>query len=158
MTLAIRASNESSTLTTTSDSRSFPTNYLSTQTAPVRCPVFLVNPQSASPNVKNFTEVGALVAEHELIPSRRAALEAARRKLALKEVFKSENSLRSVRLSKGMSQAQLASLMGTAQSHIARIEGGNNDVQVSTLLKFADALGIDPMQTIQLYIQNVHVA
>lgn len=41
-----------------------------------------------------------------------------------------------------MSQAVLAEKVGAKQSYIARIEKGEVDVQLSSLLKIADALGL----------------
>ncbi len=42
-----------------------------------------------------------------------------------------------------MSQAALAEKVGTKQSYIARIEKGEVDVQFSSLLKIAGALGLN---------------
>lgn len=42
----------------------------------------------------------------------------------------------------GLSQTEVASRMGTSQSAVARLETGG-DARLSTLLRYADALGLD---------------
>lgn len=41
----------------------------------------------------------------------------------------------------GLSQTEVAARMGTSQSAIARLEAGDNDVRISTLERYAAALG-----------------
>jgi transcriptional regulator with XRE-family HTH domain len=41
----------------------------------------------------------------------------------------------------GLSQTQVAARMGTSQSAVARLEGGEVDVRLSTLERYAAALG-----------------
>jgi ribosome-binding protein aMBF1 (putative translation factor) len=41
----------------------------------------------------------------------------------------------------GMSQTQVAALMGTSQSAVARLESGDADVRLSTLERYASAIG-----------------
>jgi transcriptional regulator with XRE-family HTH domain len=43
----------------------------------------------------------------------------------------------------GISQAQLATLVGTTQSAIARLESGGRPPRIDTLLRIADALDCD---------------
>lgn len=45
------------------------------------------------------------------------------------------------RMKKGLTQAQLAKKMGTKQSAIARVEGGNANPSIAFLEKLAQALG-----------------
>jgi DNA-binding XRE family transcriptional regulator len=52
-------------------------------------------------------------------------------------------SLRTLRLRKGMSQAQLAAAIGTQQPHVVRIERGQADPQLDTCRRLARALGVD---------------
>ena len=40
----------------------------------------------------------------------------------------------------GLSQTEVAALMGTSQSAVARLETGHNDVRLSTLERYAAAL------------------
>ena len=46
------------------------------------------------------------------------------------------------RAASGLSQAGVARLMQTSQSAVARLESGQHDVQLSTLTRYADALGL----------------
>jgi predicted transcriptional regulator len=41
----------------------------------------------------------------------------------------------------GLSQTQVAARMGTSQSAVARLEAGQGDVRLSTLERYAAALG-----------------
>jgi repressor LexA len=50
--------------------------------------------------------------------------------------------LASRRVALGLSQAQVAELMQTSQSAIARLESGQRDAQLSTLARYAEALGL----------------
>jgi DNA-binding XRE family transcriptional regulator len=52
------------------------------------------------------------------------------------------SSIAMLRLQKGWSQAELAKRASTSQSYIARLELGNVDPQVSTVIKIAGALGV----------------
>jgi transcriptional regulator with XRE-family HTH domain len=45
------------------------------------------------------------------------------------------------RLALGLSQTEVAARMGTSQSAVARIESGDADVRLSTLERYAAALG-----------------
>lgn len=42
----------------------------------------------------------------------------------------------------GLSQTEVAARMGTSQSAVARLERGDADVRLSTLERYADALGL----------------
>ncbi|HEX6257424.1 MAG TPA: helix-turn-helix transcriptional regulator [Euzebyales bacterium] len=42
----------------------------------------------------------------------------------------------------GLSQTEVAARMGTSQSAVARLEAGRGDVRVSTLERYAQALGL----------------
>lgn len=46
-----------------------------------------------------------------------------------------------LRRASGLSQTQLAARMGTSQSAIARLEAGDADLRLSTLERYAAALG-----------------
>lgn len=46
-----------------------------------------------------------------------------------------------LRRAAGLSQTQLAARMGTSQSAIARLEAGDADIRLSTLERYAAALG-----------------
>ncbi len=47
------------------------------------------------------------------------------------------------RRSRGLSQADLAALVGTTQSAIARLESGGRPPRIDTLLRIAEALDCD---------------
>ncbi len=53
-----------------------------------------------------------------------------------------EDSLTTRRLKKGLSQQGLANILGTSQSHVAKIEAGKVDIYFDTATKIADALQI----------------
>jgi transcriptional regulator with XRE-family HTH domain len=50
-------------------------------------------------------------------------------------------ALRDVRLRKGLSQADVAAQTGTTQSAIARLESGSSDPRLSTVQRYAEAVG-----------------
>jgi transcriptional regulator with XRE-family HTH domain len=52
------------------------------------------------------------------------------------------NELTSRRLSVGLSQTEVAARMGTSQSAVARLEAGESDVRISTLERYAAAVGM----------------
>lgn len=64
------------------------------------------------------------------------------RRWLARELSQKEHSLRALRLERGLSQAQLADLMGTSQPHIARIENGTAQIMFDTAAKLASALGV----------------
>lgn len=53
------------------------------------------------------------------------------------------DTVRTLRLRKGWSQARLAAELGTSQSHIARIERGTENLTIETCRKLSRALRID---------------
>jgi hypothetical protein len=53
------------------------------------------------------------------------------------------SALVSLRRASGHSQSDVARLMGTSQPAVARIESGSGDVRLSTLARYAEALGHD---------------
>ena len=61
--------------------------------------------------------------------------EMARRRQALAE------ELVSARLEAGLSQTEVAARMGTSQSAVARLESGDADIRLSTLERYATAVG-----------------
>jgi DNA-binding XRE family transcriptional regulator len=89
----------------------------------------------------NFSEIDELAAEFEAEDPRGMA--DARR--WVKGVFyaNEHDTLRALRLEKGLSQAKLAQEIGTVQSHIARIERGRDDLHISTCRRLCAALNVD---------------
>src|SRR5215469_12618648 len=70
-------------------------------------------------------------------PGARAAIEraAARRRLL--------DQLATARRQAGVTQSAVAAAMGTLQPAIARLETGDADPKLSTMLAYADALGVE---------------
>lgn len=87
--------------------------------------------------------IGDLVAQWEAVPERREAIARARGWVV--DTFHADEgeTLRTLRLKKGLSQQQLAGAIGTSQSHVARMEGGADNLSIGTCRKLADALGVD---------------
>lgn len=52
--------------------------------------------------------------------------------------------VRNARMAKGITQAELSAAVGVTRSHIANIETDRTDVPITTLLRIAQALSIDP--------------
>ncbi|MGY0561670.1 helix-turn-helix domain-containing protein [Luteimonas sp. A277] len=144
MTNAIRSANESSGLT-----RSFERIgegvSLKTSSAQESCQVFkfgdYVTTEASTP--VRHTAIGDLVAKWEETPDRRAAIARARAWVA--DAFHADEgeTLRTLRMKKGFSQQQLAVLVGTSQPHIARIEGGADNLAIDTCRRLSHALGVD---------------
>jgi transcriptional regulator with XRE-family HTH domain len=69
-------------------------------------------------------------------------MSAARQRLANQMFAGEPDSIAGARLRKGLSQAGLAELLGTSQSHIAKIEAGKVRMQFATAALLADALSM----------------
>lgn len=54
-----------------------------------------------------------------------------------------DGGIRAIRLRAGLSQTELARVIGTSQPHIARIEGGTAEPTLDTCRRLASALGVD---------------
>ncbi len=100
----------------------------------------------------SFVTIDELVKQSEIDPKRRRALQEGRRWVASTFYVNQENTLRVIRLQKGLSQAQLAAVIGTTQPHVARIESGQVDVQIGTLVRIAVALGVEPLVTVRAFL------
>ncbi|QHD05504.1 hypothetical protein PspR76_07080 [Pseudomonas sp. R76] len=64
-----------------------------------------------------------------------------------------QNTVRTVRLRRGLSQKQLATIIGSSQPHVANIEKGSVNVMFNTVLRLCDALVITP-NDFQCMIEN----
>lgn len=91
---------------------------------------------------ENCVSVDDLIERWKSSNKDHSLLSAAREWVADKLYGDQPGSLRSLRLRKGMSQTDLAQIVGTSQSHIARIEQKSDDIRLSTARKIADALEI----------------
>ncbi|RDU96176.1 XRE family transcriptional regulator [Trinickia dinghuensis] len=85
-------------------------------------------------------ELDELIAELESVHGEDFLADA--RKWAAVTVYGHSNTLASLRLKAGLSQAQLASRMNMTQSQLAHIERGKNDIPVSMAFRIAQALGL----------------
>lgn len=88
-----------------------------------------------------------LIAERELDPRKAAALARARKRISVFLEDGGDISLSKLRLSKGLSQTQLANAMNVKQPYIARIESGMDDLRLSTIESLAKALN-EPVERI----------
>lgn len=91
----------------------------------------------------------AVVSKYEADPERATLIADARSVLASEIYPDEQGTLAVLRLRAGMSQAQLAAKAETSQSHIARIEGGQNDPSTDVVVRIAHALGLDARQAFE---------
>jgi len=99
-----------------------------------------------------YQSIGELTKEYEKNPRRRRALAKARSWLA--DYSDEGRTLKHYRLKKGISQAALAEKAGMTQAHIARLESGQSDAQMSTVLRLASALGLKPATLFEALLLN----
>lgn len=52
-------------------------------------------------------------------------------------------ALRELRKRAGLTQEQVAERMGTSSTYLSRLEAGQRDIRLSTVLRLLDALGVD---------------
>jgi len=74
---------------------------------------------------------------------------------AAEAAFKQADTLASLRMKAGLSQAQLAARMGMKQPQLARMERGKNDVQVSMIERLASALHLPESQVYEAVKRTV---
>ena len=99
------------------------------------------NPRVDTPS--KHTAINDLVGTWSKNEKRRAALEQARQWVADSFHGADGDTVRTLRLRKGWSQAQLAATLGTSQSHVARIERGTENLAIETCRRLCVALGIN---------------
>lgn len=92
------------------------------------------------PNARSLSD---LIDEYEQSADAAALLASGRREVAQTLYADEPESFSALRLAAGMSQKQLAALVGTSQPHIARIELGKADPSTDTIARIANALGVD---------------
>ena len=90
-----------------------------------------------------YSSIGDLVKRWEQDPERSAHLKEARQWVADTFHADEKDTIRILRLRKGLSQAQLAKVINTSQPHIARIERGTENVHIDTCRRLCNALDID---------------
>jgi ribosome-binding protein aMBF1 (putative translation factor) len=84
----------------------------------------------------------------------RKELEKARHWVADTFYGQEKDTIRTMRLRKGLSQSKLADILGTSQSHVARIENGYADILFDTCRKLCHALEIDMNKLNEAMIQQ----
>lgn len=119
--------------------------------------VFVEQPTSTTPNKVIYAEfsvpakppslpgaidIDDLVAEFEQSSDAAKAIVKGRQWVAKSFYSGQPSSIALLRLQNGWSQAELAKRADTSQSHIARLELGNVDPQVSTVRKLAKVLNV----------------
>jgi len=104
---------------------------------------FRVPAPAEVPIPPGYTTIDEIVARFERDPAMKEELRDARRWVADTVLAGKPVTLRTLRLRKGLSQAQLATAIGTQQPHIARIENGNSDLRLDTCRRIAQVLDID---------------
>lgn len=93
-------------------------------------------------------ELDELIAELGQDQATREAMEDAA------QFFRLLETLKAIRKQHGLKQSEIAARMGTTQSAVSKIEGGANDPQVSTLMRYARAL--DARLAIRALIDSPH--
>jgi len=144
MNAIIKRSNQSPTLTTTSESRSSrPKRDFAPRTGAKASVVYVELFETPDPvdHHPNTQAVEHYIADREQDPRKAAALARARQRLADKTGGAVD--LRTLRLRAGFSQKKLGDLVATSQARIARIEGGQEDPSMGFARRLANALGVD---------------
>jgi DNA-binding XRE family transcriptional regulator len=94
------------------------------------------------PKIPDAIDIDDLVTELEQSNEAAEAISKGRQWVAKSFYSSRSSSVALLRLQKGWSQAELAKRASTSQSYIARLELGNVDPQISTVIKIARALGV----------------
>jgi hypothetical protein len=102
---------------------------------------------------QGFRSIDAVVTELEKDETAARELRDARARVAKDYYTPGIRPFTQLRLSAGLSQSKLGSLIGSSQAHIARLEAGH-DVVVDTLERIAEALRVDAITLIQAYRQQ----
>jgi DNA-binding XRE family transcriptional regulator len=93
-----------------------------------------------------------VIARSESTPFRAERLRQARKRLA-QRLYGEDLTLKSLRMRAGLSQAKVAEMIGTSQSHIARVESGSDALMIDTCRKLCHALNVD-MNTLDKALTN----
>lgn len=118
-----------------------------TESTPFPCEILQIDhyraaaPAPALPD--GFVSLEDLLAEVAAEPAAQPLLEDAQRWLG--ETLQAEEgvTLRTLRLRRGLSQAQLAAMLGMQQPNVARMERGQDNMVLATCRRLAEALGVD---------------
>jgi DNA-binding XRE family transcriptional regulator len=127
--------------------------------------VRVVMPEPVHPVIKRSPRNGKMPAhvaqyERELNNADyRNEMQQARERLAQDMAELGIDSLATLRLNRGLSQSQLAQMIGTSQPHIAKIEAGSGIPNWATVVKIADVLnvsldGLRPFIRVAAQVEN----
>lgn len=89
-----------------------------------------------------YSEIDSLIGGYEADPRRSAALVRARKRMSKAAEQEDLATIASLRLRMGFSQVVLASMIGTSQSRLSRIESGLDDIMHTTFEKLVVALEV----------------
>lgn len=104
----------------------------------------------------NAISLDSLLSEFESDGQMAGHLENARKELS-RSLYKDEpSSFSALRLSHGLSQAQLAEKAGTSQSHIAKIEAGKNDPGATVIARIAQAMQVDATDVFNAVLHQIN--
>ena len=145
MTATTHVLDESSMLTkTSSPERPVSNAPTAAETSPTQCIVIEFNGGRAleAPLPQGYASISELTKRFEREPKKKSAIAKARGWLA--DYSNEGPTLRTLRLKKGLSQASLGEQVGMTQAHIARLESGRCDAQITTVVRLASALGVKP--------------
>lgn len=143
MTPSTQSHSESFTLTPTSETAraSKFTPFVATRPADIL--QFIAPAPARVPAPPGYKTMDEIVASFERQPAMRKELSDARRWVTETVLVGKRVTMRTLRLRKGLSQAQLAEAIGTQQPHVARIESGQADLRLETCRRIAHELGVD---------------
>lgn len=103
--------------------------------------VTVAEPEAKLPG--GFVRISDHVASVEADPEQRRYISEARKTFSKLLDDPSRPTIRTLRLNKGLSQAQVAQLIETSQPQIARLEAGKHDPTYDTFVKLARALSVE---------------
>ena len=95
-------------------------------------------------DVSDFVDVGSEIRKIESTEGGLQRMQAARA-WAGRALYGNVDSLKTLRLASGMSQAGLAKALGTDQAMISRWERGSANLEAATICKLADAFNVDTL-------------
>lgn len=99
------------------------------------------------------TGTASLIAKlKESDPRFSAAIEVSRAKIA--SSISRDGTLKHLRLSKGLSQSDLANILKTKQPQVARIESGMQSPRMDFIKRLAEALNEDPVEIFKILLAN----
>ncbi len=121
-------------------------------TRPAQVIPFIAPAPAEAPIPPGYKTIDEIVAKFERDPAMREELLDGRRWIADTVLAGKPVTMRTLRLRRRLSQAQLAEAIGTQQPHVARIEGGQADLRLETCRRIAEVLGVD-LNTLDLALQ-----